>query len=252
MMYQKNFGLIVFLFSILPVLEAQENDSVNNPQYNKPLKALEIAIPAAMITYSIISIESDWLKELDYSTRDELIEDKLLWYNGWDDYFQFSPSVAAFSMKLYGVQSVHKLSDMFILYTLSNALDAGIVYATKNITGRQRPDGSNYHSFPSGHTSTAFVAAEFLHQEYGDKSVWISIGGYSMASLIGVSRVYRNKHWVSDVIAGAGIGILSTKCVYWAYPYLQKTFGKKGKKLQTFIFPAYNSGNLSLNLSCQF
>ena len=72
-----------------------------------------------------------------------------------------------------------------------------------------------------------------------------------MASLIGAARVYRNKHWVSDVVAGAGIGILSTKFIYWAYPHLQKTFGKKDKKLQTVIFPAYNNG-VSLNLSYRF
>ncbi|GHT14149.1 hypothetical protein FACS189426_20080 [Bacteroidia bacterium] len=180
---QRNFVLIVFLFSILPVLKAQENDSISKQKHNKTLRTLEIAIPAAMITYGIISIESDWLKQLDYSTRDELLEDKSLWYNSWDNYAQFSPAVAAFGMKLYGVESRHKLSDMFILYTLSNVLEGGIIFTTKNITGRKRPDGSNYHSFPSGHTATAFVAAEFLHQEYGDKSVWISVGGYGNLSL---------------------------------------------------------------------
>ncbi|MDR1595298.1 MAG: phosphatase PAP2 family protein, partial [Prevotellaceae bacterium] len=117
---------------------------------------------------------------------------------------------------------------------------------------RERPDGSDRFSFPSGHTATAFVAAEFLHQEYGDKSVWISIGGYGMASLIGVARVYNNKHWVSDIVAGAGIGILSTKIVYWTYPCLQKTFGKKNKKVQTLVLPGYDNGNLNLTFSCRF
>jgi membrane-associated phospholipid phosphatase len=62
------------------------------------------------------------------------------------------------------------------------------------------------------------MAAEFLHQEYGDKSLWISTADYGMATLVGVSRVYRNRHWVSDVVAGAGVGILSTKIIYWLYP----------------------------------
>jgi membrane-associated phospholipid phosphatase len=73
-----------------------------------------------------------------------------------------------------------------------------------------------------------------------------------MASLIGIARVYNNRHWVSDVVAGAGIGILSVKIVYLTYPYLQKTFGKKGRKLQTTILPGYNNGNLSLTFSCTF
>ena len=243
----KNYLLIGFSCFLPLILKAQEYNSISKP-HGKMLKTIEIAIPTAMIVYGIISIESDWLKKLDYSTRDELVEDRSLWYYSWDNYFQFSPAAAAFSMKLCGIESAHKLSDMFILYTLSNTLESGIVFATKKTTGRERPNGSNHNSFPSGHTATAFVAAEFLHQEYGNKSVWISIGGYSMATLIGAARVYRDKHWVSDVVTGAGIGILTTKIVYWSYPYLQKTFGKK----DLLIFPAYDRENLSLNLSYQF
>ena len=245
----RNQSLLVltFLFLILPVLKAQDNDSIGKPQ-SKTLKALGIAIPSAMITYGIFSIENNRLKELDLSVRNKLVNDGALWNNKWDDYLQFAPSVFAFSMKLGGVESKHKLSDMLILYGLSEFFNTGIVYTAKRLVGRERPDGSNFHSFPSGHTALAFTAAEFLHQEYGHKSVWISIGGYGIASFIGLARVYRNKHWVSDVIAGAGVGILSTKIVYLAYPALKRTFGK----CRTAVFPAYNNGNLSLNLSGLF
>lgn len=71
-----------------------------------------------------------------------------------------------------------------------------------------RPDGSNNKSFPSGHTATAFMAATMLHKEYGGRSPWYSIAGYSMATVTGVSRMLNNKHWLSDVLVGAGIGIL--------------------------------------------
>jgi membrane-associated phospholipid phosphatase len=73
-----------------------------------------------------------------------------------------------------------------------------------------------------------------------------------MASLIGIARVYNNRHWVSDVVAGAGIGILSTKIVYLTYPCLQKTFGKKGRKYTSFIVPTYDEGKLGLSLTCIF
>jgi hypothetical protein len=249
---------ITFLFFTLPLLQAQDNDSISlqpvnsNRHHNKALQITGIVLPATLITYGIVSIENGGLKGIDYSTRNEILKDNSMWYNCWDDYFQFSPAVAAFSMKLCGAKSTHKLSDMLILYTLSNVLETGIVYTTKQITSRKRPDGTNKQSFPSGHTATAFVAAEFLHQEYKNKSVWISVGGYGMALFIGASRIYNNKHWVSDVIAGAGIGILSTKIVYWIYPSLQKTFRKKGTKKQILIFPAYNNGDLSINFSHTF
>ena len=52
-----------------------------------------------------------------------------------------------------------------------------------------RPDGSNNHSFPSGHTAMAFMAATMLHKEYGTtRSPWYSIGGYTVATATAVSR----------------------------------------------------------------
>jgi membrane-associated phospholipid phosphatase len=125
----------------------------------------------------------------------------------------------------------------------------------KSITNRERPDGSNHLSFPSGHTATAFVAAEFLHQEYGCKSVWIDIAGYGTAAFVGVARVYKNRHWLSDVVAGAGVGILTTKGVYWVYPRLKmKWFGKHehGEALQFMPVVECNGGGANLALVCRF
>lgn len=264
MQSKKIFVTGIFMLAALYIVHAEENDSVSIPlrsdstaissksKYDKPLKMLGIAVPVSMIAYGVISLESDGLKELDISIRNELLEDNSMWYNKWDDYLQFSPAVAAFGMNLCGVKSTHKFLDMFALYALSNVLSTSFVYTTKQLTARSRPDDSNRRSFPSGHTVTAFVAAEFLHQEYKDKSIWISISGYGMASLVGIFRIYNNKHWVSDVLAGAGAGILSTKFVYWSYPYLQKAFRKKETKRQSFIFPEYDKGNLSLNFTCIF
>jgi membrane-associated phospholipid phosphatase len=142
---------------------------------------------------------------------------------------------------------------MTILCALSNLLETGIVHALKNTTSRMRPDGSSKNSFPSGHTASAFVAAEFLHQEYKDKSVWISISGYTVATLTGALRILNNRHWLSDVVAGAGIGILSVKTVYWTYPSLQKIWSKKdSQNLQSFIFPSFNNGFLCLGFSHKF
>ncbi|GHT47044.1 hypothetical protein AGMMS49965_24910 [Bacteroidia bacterium] len=239
-------SVFFLLVGNIALLQAQTSDTC------RTVKAIDIAIPAAMITYGIISIESDALRKWDYSIRNELVENNYLWRNGWDDYFQFSPAALAFGMKLGGMESKHQLPDMCILYALSNALELGVVVTTKKLTGRKRPDDSNSFSFPSGHTATAFVAAEFLHQEYGDKSAWISAAGYGMATLIGVSRVFRNKHWLSDVVAGAGVGILSTKIAYRIYPSIKKPFVKKDRKHQTFICPTYNNGSLGVTFSCVF
>ncbi len=91
---------------------------------------------------------------------------------------------------------------MTLIYALSGGLTFGVVKATKTITGRERPDGSANNSFPSRHSATAFSAAEFLHQEFGYHSIWISIGGYTVATMVGASRIFNDKHWLSDVVAG--------------------------------------------------
>ncbi len=89
-----------------------------------------------------------------------------------------------------------------------------------------RPDGSSNNSFPSGHTAISFVGAEFLWQEYKDVSIWYGISGYLIASGTGFFRMYNNRHWLTDVSMGAGIGILSTKIAYWTLPYVDNKLFK--------------------------
>jgi len=240
---------IVFATTFPFLGRAQETDSI---PHNKTGNIIGIALPAAFITYGAISLGNNGIRHLDYSVWNNLVEHNALWHVKWDDYLQFSPAIAAFGMKLGGVQSKHNLLNMAILYVLSNGVNGVVVEAGKYVVGRERPDQSDHLSFPSGHTSTAFVAAEFLHQEYKDQSVWISVGGYSMATLIGVARIYNNKHWVSDVVTGAGVGILSTKAVYWVYPYLQKVFGRKDNKTSAILLPNYDQGSWGVSLSYGF
>ena len=229
-------------------------DSIPAKKGNKATEIIGVALPAAMITYGVISLGNNGIRQIDYNIHNSIEQNHGFHF---EDYLQFTPAVAAYAMKFGGVKNTHNLLDMTILYGLSNLVAGGITQVTKFAVGRERPDGSDNQSFPSGHTETAFVAAEFLHQEFKDQSVWISVGGYTAASVVGVARIYHDKHWLSDVVTGAGVGILSTKAVYWVYPYLQKIFAKHDKKQnsasrQTFIFPGYSNGNLCLALSCTF
>ena len=139
-----------------------------------------------------------------------------------DDYIQYVPAAAAFMLDASGVKGKHRIGEKFILYAMSNVLAASIVHPTKYFIQRERPDKSNFRSFPSGHTSTAFVAAELLHQEYGHLSPWISVAGYGTAAFTGYLRLQNNVHWLGDVMAGAAIGIASTKISYWLLPKIKK------------------------------
>jgi len=132
-----------------------------------------------------------------------------------DNYTQYLPALAVFTLDAAGVKGKFKPQKQLVLYALGNITATVIVQPMKRIIGRERPNKSDFHSFPSGHTSTAFVAAEFLHQEYGHYSPWISAAGYATAAATGYLRLYNNQHWLGDVLAGAAIGMASTKFIYW-------------------------------------
>ena len=142
-----------------------------------------------------------------------------------DDYMQYAPAVAMLAMKACGVKGRSSWGRMIVSDVFSVALVAGVVNGLKYTVGTLRPDGSRHNSFPSGHTATAFAAAHLLHKEYGGISPWISVAGYSIASFVGVSRILNNRHWISDVLAGAGIGLLS---VEFGYFFADLIFKEKG------------------------
>ena len=136
-------------------------------------------------------------------------------HNRADDYIQYAPMVLTWGLKATGYEGRSAWGRLLASNALSAAIMAGLVNGIKYSAAEERPDGSTSNSFPSGHTATAFMAATILHKEYGlTRSLWYSVGGYAVATGIGAFRVMNNRHWVSDVMMGAGIGILSTELGY--------------------------------------
>ena len=149
-------------------------------------------------------------------------------YTTIDDYTQYMPAIAVFVFDGVGIKGKHKPKTQLVLYAGSTLIGAGVTHSLKKIVNRERPNGANNRSFPSGHTATAFTAAELLHQEFGHISPWISIAGYTTASATAYLRMYNNQHWLGDVLAGAAIGMASTKFIYWVNQQLQaRTANKK-------------------------
>lgn len=156
------------------------------------------------------------------SLRNGTLQDFRLYY---DDYLQYSPAGLMLAMKICGYESRSSWPRMLASGALSTAITATTVNVLKYSVKRPRPDGSKSNSFPSGHTATAFMTATMLHKEYGWRSPWFSIGGYTVATVTGVSRILNNKHWMTDIAAGAAIGIGS---VHLAYYLTDLLFKKKG------------------------
>lgn len=139
---------------------------------------------------------------------------------------QYSPAAIMLALKAVGVESRSDWSRMITADIASVAIMTGITNATKYSVKRERPDGRAHNSYPSGHTATSFMCATMLHKEYGETlSPWIGAAGYGIAATTGIFRVAANRHWCSDVMCGAAIGIFSTEV---AYELTDILFGEKG------------------------
>ena len=105
-----------------------------------------------------------------------------------------SPRVAQFGSELFRAQIVTQAT----------------VQAIKFGAGRQRPDGSSNSSFPSGHSAAAFASATVIQHEFGWKA---GIPAFAVAGFVASSRVQMRRHYISDVVAGAAVGIMAGRSV---------------------------------------
>lgn len=135
-------------------------------------------------------------------------------YKSSETYIQYLPLAATLGLKAFGVESRSSWARMAVSGAAGGAIMLAATQSMKHIISTRRPDNSDDHSFPSGHTATAFVTATILHREYGHIHPLVSIGGYATAAATGIMRIRKNRHWASDVAAGAGIGILATELGY--------------------------------------
>ena len=218
-------SLVAICFFSSVTISAQSTDSVKTsfkkiqplPAPKKYLSAKSLIIPVALIDYGFATLKSEELQELNMKIAEEVTEDVSGFRTKVDDYLKYAPAATVYLLNAAGVKGRHKIIDRTIILGMSSILVNQVVTSLKHSTHQLRPDGSTYNSFPSGHTATAFVGAEMMNQEFGWRSPWYSVAGYTMATAAGVLRVMNNRHWLSDVITGAGIGILTTKFSYWLY-----------------------------------
>ncbi len=201
--------------------------------------------PVVLIAYGWSATKSDALFDLSKSVQQWVWVDHPHNTTTIDNYLQWAPAAAVYALNLAGIKGAHNFIDRTMIFGISNVIMESFVSIIKNNSHEIRPDSSDYYSFPSGHTAEAFLSATFLFEEYKDVSFWYGIGGYVVAGTVGYLRVYNNKHWLHDTVAGAGFGIGSAELTYWLYPVLKRTFFPKscGKKI---IVPVAEERGLGL------
>ncbi|MFA6780007.1 MAG: phosphatase PAP2 family protein [Paludibacteraceae bacterium] len=214
-------------------------------------KGCQLILPGAMIGYGLfdLCIDNDFLRNLNLDTRHEISEHRIYKVQA-DDYLQYTSGVFFYGLKLCGVKTPHSYLEMSTALA-SSYLTMGILVTTiKYSTQIERPDGSSNNSFPSGHTATAFMLAELLRREYQESAPIVGILGYTIATGIGCFRVFNERHWVTDVVAGGGFGILSAAIGYWTLPYTsQWLWGEdKNKNMAVSLSPHFDGDGVGVNL----
>jgi len=205
------------LNSHLTIFNTLHNDSIHrlNFRYADRRRGLKPYIAPALIISAGTALHFSTDAKKNFQ---DWVQNNFAYSGSIDDYIQYAPVVAVYGLNAFGIKGKNNFGNRTALALKSFLLNDLIVSGLKRWTDETRPNGTP-HSFPSGHTSFAFAMAQFMHHEYGDLSVWYSIGAYSCATAVGVMRVAKNAHWISDVVAGAGIGILSTELVYLTHLY---------------------------------
>ncbi len=184
-------------------------------RYNDKKRGIKPFIaPVVLITTGTLLHFSTDAKE----NFQEWVQENFSYSGHADDYLQYAPLAVVYGLNAVGVKGKNNLGNRTAIVVKSLLINDLMVSSLKSWMDSDRPNGEP-RSFPSGHTSVAFALAHFMHKEYGERSIWYSIGAYSCATSVGLMRVAKNAHWISDVIAGAGFGILSTELVYLTHQY---------------------------------
>jgi membrane-associated phospholipid phosphatase len=148
---------------------------------------------------------------LDQDTREAAVGQL-----GWSNSFETAGGPIYSTLFVAGMFTAGRFSGSTRFRAMTyDMLDAAVVNFTyteiiKVAVGRERPNGQDNKSFPSGHTSQAFAMASVAQQHYGWK---IGVPAYALAGLMGASRIHEDKHWLSDVVAGAALGAIVGRTV---------------------------------------
>ncbi len=206
-------GILYFhLYGSAQVHSMKDSSVVHPIVYQPRLKSF--ILPTALIALGAYSIKHTTLinRYGIMTSRDRHLPN----FNvALDDWLQYAPIAAGYT---YGAtKDKHRLW----LYTkrllLTSIINSALVLTIKKESHILRPDGDGYHSFPSGHTANAFANATLFSDHFAKGKPWLSVLSYASASTVGVFRILNNRHWASDVVAGAGFGIFSAKISQLAF-----------------------------------
>lgn len=204
-------------------------------------------VPASLIGIGLLVNNSNFEKNLQTDIQDKTRNN---FQTSVDDYLLFVPVVQMYVADAFGMTSKNHWFDQTKYLFISNVVSTGISELLKATITKTRPDGDDINSFPSGHTTIAFTNAAVLQNEFQETSTVFAYSGYAFAATTGVFRMLNNKHYLSDVLVGAGVGIFVTQLVYHFEPF--KNFNPFKKSKDISFFPQYKENAYGFYFKYEF
>lgn len=257
----KNLILAVALTVTLPMkMYGQRTDcdslSANNRSIeNYKFKWQQTILPVSLIGVGAVALAPSFIRNGSRNITNSVIDirgnNRRLEF---DDHIQYLPVASSLMLGCTGIKAKHSFRDRAFIVVTSYATLAVLTNIPKCCIDEKRPEFTGHNSFPSGHTATVFMGAELVRIEYGG---WYGVGAYTLATGVGFMRMYNGRHWLHDVVAGAGVGILSARVGEWSCQLWQKIFQKRRKKENNLVFtpiaiPVNGGGYYGCSMGCIF
>lgn len=230
--------LITLLFSLLVFMgNAQTKDTIASIQNQDKISYKQFIAPVALITAGTLLLNTNLNDDLQSNANNFFGGN---FHTAADNYLPFVPVAQIYLGKSFGFIPKNDFQHQTINIMVANAIGATVFTTLKYTIREERPDQSDDLSFPSGHTAIAFTNATLLYYEFKDSNLWYASSGFLFATATGILRIANNRHYTSDVLAGAGIGLASGLIVSYWNPFKSVTFGKKNKTT-AFVYPQIGS-----------
>jgi len=205
-------------------------------------------LPLSLMTVGALISSSRFEKDFQREVRN-LVGNR--YSTQLDNYTRYVPLAEILIADAIGIKAKNHWFDQAKNWTISWYITDLITFRLKGWVRKPRPDNFDNFSFPSGHTSFAFMNAEVLYNEFRDTSPWLAYSGYAFATTTAGMRVANNAHFLSDVMFSAGLAMLVTKLVYWLDPIIKWNPFKKVKGV-TFYPQRFDAQTTGFYLSLRF
>ena len=221
------FGLSIFLFYSDTQAQTENNfESKASSDSCAPFRMRETILPVTLLAYGTSKPIVSAIGRFDRDLRDKIATRHPSFSYRADDWLQWAPSASVYAMDAAGVKTKHRFGEHLLLDAGSILITGGAGFVMRRVSEQIKGFEIVDTQFPSGHTANAFRGAEILRQELSGRHPLLQWSGYLVAGLVAGSRLMRGEHYLSEVVAGAGLGILSTKITYGLFHRIKRP--KKG------------------------